>query len=198
MDPVFFLLQWLNVRCMCYFFMGGGLLTLFKLDRLCKAFRKSINLMFFACFPTDQFHFPLQHCEDSDDQTSSLYNIGDNPVQVSTCSKIAHVLELFMWCARSPEHGEGLLDGLAVTPCCLTYDLLVRRKAVKATLVLLPLLGITYMLFFVNPGEDEISQIVFIYFNSFLESFQVGLIWQTVDNKTACLCGWLRPLLLET
>uniref|UniRef100_A0A7M4FWK0 Corticotropin-releasing factor receptor 1 n=1 Tax=Crocodylus porosus TaxID=8502 RepID=A0A7M4FWK0_CROPO len=46
-------------------------------------------------------------------------------------------------------------------------------KAVKATLVLLPLLGITYMLFFVNPGEDEISRIVFIYFNSFLESFQV-------------------------
>lgn len=49
------------------------------------------------------------------------------------------------------------------------------RKAVKATLVLLPLLGITYMLFFVNPGEDEISRIVFIYFNSFLESFQVRL-----------------------
>lgn len=47
------------------------------------------------------------------------------------------------------------------------------RKAVKATLVLLPLLGITYMLFFVNPGEDDISQIVFIYFNSFLQSFQV-------------------------
>ncbi|KAK7919437.1 hypothetical protein WMY93_010721 [Mugilogobius chulae] len=45
-------------------------------------------------------------------------------------------------------------------------------KAVKATLVLLPLLGITYMLFFVNPGEDEISQSVFIYFNSVLESFQ--------------------------
>lgn len=43
----------------------------------------------------------------------------------------------------------------------------------KATLVLLPLLGITYMLFFVNPGEDDISQIVFIYFNSFLQSFQV-------------------------
>lgn len=48
------------------------------------------------------------------------------------------------------------------------------RKAVKATLVLLPLLGITYMLFFVNPGEDDLSQIVFIYFNSFLQSFQVG------------------------
>uniref|UniRef100_A0A452RQ30 Corticotropin-releasing factor receptor 2 n=1 Tax=Ursus americanus TaxID=9643 RepID=A0A452RQ30_URSAM len=46
------------------------------------------------------------------------------------------------------------------------------EKAVKATLVLLPLLGITYMLFFVNPGEDDLSQIVFIYFNSFLQSFQ--------------------------
>lgn len=51
---------------------------------------------------------------------------------------------------------------------------LTHRKAVKATLVLLPLLGITYMLFFVNPGEDDLSQIVFIYFNSFLQSFQVG------------------------
>eukprot|EP00064_Thunnus_orientalis_P008546 superscaffoldBa00001024_g8569 len=54
-----------------------------------------------------------------------------------------------------------------------TSETIQYRKAVKATLVLLPLLGITYMLFFVNPGEDEISQIVFIYFNSFLESFQV-------------------------
>ncbi|XP_049615825.1 corticotropin-releasing factor receptor 1 isoform X3 [Syngnathus scovelli] len=53
-----------------------------------------------------------------------------------------------------------------------TSETIQYRKAVKATLVLLPLLGITYMLFFVNPGEDEISQLVFIYFNSFLESFQ--------------------------
>lgn len=52
----------------------------------------------------------------------------------------------------------------------------------KATLVLLPLLGITYMLFFVNPGEDEISQIVFIYFNSFLESFQVRFTLAWVWN----------------
>lgn len=52
----------------------------------------------------------------------------------------------------------------------------------KATLVLLPLLGITYMLFFVNPGEDEISQIVFIYFNSFLESFQVRCMFPDVGN----------------
>lgn len=61
------------------------------------------------------------------------------------------------------------LRGGSSSPWCLL------RKAVKATLVLLPLLGITYMLFFVNPGEDEISRIVFIYFNSFLESFQVWL-----------------------
>uniref|UniRef100_A0A3P9ALR6 Corticotropin releasing hormone receptor 2 n=1 Tax=Esox lucius TaxID=8010 RepID=A0A3P9ALR6_ESOLU len=53
-----------------------------------------------------------------------------------------------------------------------TSETIQYRKAVKATLVLLPLLGITYMLFFVNPGEDDISQIVFIYFNSFLQSFQ--------------------------
>lgn len=60
-----------------------------------------------------------------------------------------------------------------VLPVLTCFLLPAHRKAVKATLVLLPLLGITYMLFFVNPGEDDISQIVFIYFNSFLQSFQV-------------------------
>lgn len=42
------------------------------------------------------------------------------------------------------------------------------------------------MLFFVNPGEDDISQIVFIYFNSFLQSFQVGgqlYIWVLATAK---------------
>lgn len=66
------------------------------------------------------------------------------------------------------------------------------RKAVKATLVLLPLLGITYMLFFVNPGEDELSQIVFIYFNSFLQSFQVGLMQRaslTPRLRRPSVCG---------
>uniref|UniRef100_A0AAY4CUN9 Corticotropin-releasing factor receptor 2 n=1 Tax=Denticeps clupeoides TaxID=299321 RepID=A0AAY4CUN9_9TELE len=58
-----------------------------------------------------------------------------------------------------------------------TSETIQYRKAVKATLVLLPLLGITYMLFFVNPGEDDISQIVFIYFNSFLQSFQVSILY---------------------
>ncbi|KAK3571166.1 hypothetical protein QTP86_003662 [Hemibagrus guttatus] len=66
-----------------------------------------------------------------------------------------------------------------------TSETIQYRKAVKATLVLLPLLGITYMLFFVNPGEDEISQIVFIYFNSFLQSFQgAGGNWATVGRRS--------------
>lgn len=68
----------------------------------------------------------------------------------------------------------------------------------KATLVLLPLLGITYMLFFVNPGEDEVSRVVFIYFNSLLESFQVwppSLPWldlaapSSVGAGVTCLAG---------
>lgn len=62
----------------------------------------------------------------------------------------------------------------------------LHRKAVKATLVLLPLLGITYMLFFVNPGEDDISQIVFIYFNSFLQSFQVIIKIMILCNMCQC------------
>uniref|UniRef100_A0A3B3XTG5 G-protein coupled receptors family 2 profile 2 domain-containing protein n=1 Tax=Poecilia mexicana TaxID=48701 RepID=A0A3B3XTG5_9TELE len=86
-----------------------------------------------------------------------------------------------------------------------TSETIQYRKAVKATLVLLPLLGITYMLFFVNPGKDEISQMVFIYFNSFLVSFQVGFILhstkkqkkQTHTHKQsvmASLCGWMYHL----
>lgn len=34
-------------------------------------------------FSTDQFHFPLQHRTNPDDQTASLYDIRDNPVQVN-------------------------------------------------------------------------------------------------------------------
>lgn len=63
----------------------------------------------------------------------------------------------------------------------------------KATLVLLPLLGITYMLFFINPGEDDLAQIVFIYFNSFLQSFQVRRSagcgpWGALGTRTGT-CG---------
>ena len=72
-----------------------------------------------------------------------------------------------------PQDADDPAEPLLLCRCC--------RKAVKATLVLLPLLGITYMLFFVNPGgEDEVAQIVFIYFNSILESFQVRCCFLSV------------------
>ncbi|XP_035689670.1 corticotropin-releasing factor receptor 2-like [Branchiostoma floridae] len=45
-------------------------------------------------------------------------------------------------------------------------------KAAKATVVLLPLLGITYVLFMVHPSGQGTSRLVFIYFNSFFQSFQ--------------------------
>ncbi|KAH0627643.1 hypothetical protein JD844_003664 [Phrynosoma platyrhinos] len=70
-----------------------------------------------------------------------------------------------------------------------TSETIQYRKAVKATLVLLPLLGITYMLFFVNPGEDDISQIFFIYFNSFLQSFQgffVSVFYCFLNGEVSC------------
>ncbi|KAG7231993.1 hypothetical protein INR49_010026, partial [Caranx melampygus] len=73
-----------------------------------------------------------------------------------------------------------------------TSETIQYRKAVKATLVLLPLLGITYMLFFVNPGgEDEVAQIVFIYFNSILESFQgffVSVFYCFLNSEVSALC----------
>ncbi|NP_001161520.1 corticotropin-releasing hormone receptor [Saccoglossus kowalevskii] len=47
------------------------------------------------------------------------------------------------------------------------------RKAVKATVVLLPLLGLTYMLFFMNPAQDSTTaRLLFLYFNTLLQSTQ--------------------------
>ncbi|XP_025762308.1 corticotropin-releasing factor receptor 1 isoform X4 [Oreochromis niloticus] len=79
-----------------------------------------------------------------------------------------------------------------------TSETIQYRKAVKATLVLLPLLGITYMLFFVNPGgEDEVARIVFIYFNSILESFQgffvsVFYCFLNSEVRSAVRKRWIR------
>eukprot|EP00058_Branchiostoma_floridae_P020705 XP_002606195.1 hypothetical protein BRAFLDRAFT_92070 [Branchiostoma floridae] len=55
---------------------------------------------------------------------------------------------------------------------CWMYAVIGCIKAVKATVVLLPLLGITYMLFFIHPSGRGTSKIFFRYFNSFLQSFQ--------------------------
>ncbi|XP_078703476.1 corticotropin-releasing factor receptor 2-like isoform X1 [Branchiostoma floridae x Branchiostoma belcheri] len=50
---------------------------------------------------------------------------------------------------------------------------LVSLKAFKAAVVLLPLLGIIYILFFIHPtSSNGTSYLVFIYFNTFLQSFQ--------------------------
>ena len=45
-------------------------------------------------------------------------------------------------------------------------------KAIKATLILFPLLGITNLLFFINPKEGAMST-VYVVFNATLQSSQV-------------------------
>uniref|UniRef100_A0A8B9JQX4 G-protein coupled receptors family 2 profile 2 domain-containing protein n=1 Tax=Astyanax mexicanus TaxID=7994 RepID=A0A8B9JQX4_ASTMX len=78
------------------------------------------------------------------------------------------------WFGKEPgKYIDYIYQGPVIVVLLVSIFYCTAKKAVKATLVLLPLLGITYMLFFVNPGEDDISQIVFIYFNSFLQSFQI-------------------------
>ncbi|KAK2187897.1 hypothetical protein NP493_151g02025 [Ridgeia piscesae] len=46
------------------------------------------------------------------------------------------------------------------------------RKAVKATLILFPLLGVTYVIFITPTGGDQVSQKVFTYCNAFLQATQ--------------------------
>ncbi|KAI8489955.1 Corticotropin-releasing factor receptor 2 [Branchiostoma belcheri] len=71
-------------------------------------------------------------------------------------------------------YSEYSADGIGTTQRMsrVSYKLQSSIKAVKATVVLLPLLGITYILFFVHPSGKGTSKLFFIYFNSFLQSFQ--------------------------
>ncbi|KAI0208672.1 Corticotropin-releasing factor receptor 2 [Lamellibrachia satsuma] len=46
------------------------------------------------------------------------------------------------------------------------------RKAVKATLILFPLLGATYLIFITHTGGDLVSRKVFTYFNAFMQATQ--------------------------
>ncbi|XP_051879365.1 corticotropin-releasing factor receptor 2 isoform X2 [Pristis pectinata] len=78
-----------------------------------------------------------------------------------------------------------------------TSETMQYRKAVKAILVLLPLLGITYILFFIDPGKDDISYVAFLYFNSFLQSFQgffvsVFYCFLNGEVRTAARKRWHR------
>ncbi|KAI1230182.1 hypothetical protein IHE44_0010145, partial [Lamprotornis superbus] len=75
-----------------------------------------------------------------------------------------------------------------------TSETIQYRKAVKATLVLLPLLGITYMLFFVNPGEDEISRIVMVLHAGFLPSpFTRDVKEPILADASSCFCPFPKP-----
>jgi hypothetical protein len=62
------------------------------------------------------------------------------------------------------------------------------RKAVRATVVLLPLLGISYVIFITNPGDSNVSKQVFVYFNSVLQSTQVSTspAWRTCRHGDTC------------
>ncbi|XP_041366897.1 corticotropin-releasing factor receptor 1-like [Gigantopelta aegis] len=46
------------------------------------------------------------------------------------------------------------------------------RKAVKATIILFPLLGVTYVLFLIPPSNNHVVHTVFQYANALLQSFQ--------------------------
>ena len=49
------------------------------------------------------------------------------------------------------------------------------RKALRATLILFPLLGITHLLFFINP-KDGTHDKIYVIFNATMQSSQVCVI----------------------
>lgn len=131
--------------------------------------------------PPDQLCISVQHRQDPNDKTTSIHHVRDNPVQVlDGCLPLPRREKwrprgpCICLCAGSSMSLPWELSPPREAPPTTSPSHPFPRKAVKATLVLLPLLGTTYMLFLVNPGEDDLTQIVFIYFNSFLQSFQVS------------------------
>jgi len=48
-------------------------------------------------------------------------------------------------------------------------------KATKAALFLFPLLGGTYIIFLISPPKGSFGEILFVYINTILQSFQVRL-----------------------
>lgn len=67
-----------------------------------------------------------------------------------------------------------------------TLELKQYRKAVKATVILLPLLGLTYVLFIVEPAGDPVTTTVFKYFNAILQSTQglfVAIFYCFLNNE---------------
>ena len=48
------------------------------------------------------------------------------------------------------------------------------RKAVKALVILIPLLGSTYLIFITPVGDDRVSRTIFSYSNAIIQSTQVS------------------------
>ena len=54
----------------------------------------------------------------------------------------------------------------------LMSEVALCRKAVRATLILFPLLGVTYVVFISPPNDEPMAKRVFVYFNAILQSIQ--------------------------
>ena len=61
------------------------------------------------------------------------------------------------------------------------------RKSAKATVVLFPLLGMTYLIFAVNPEDGGGAETAYHVVNAFLQSTQVSLVYMDlIKNKLLC------------
>ena len=81
----------------------------------------------------------------------------------------------------SHQHGPGNQEGTHM------------RKALRATLILFPLLGITHLLFFINP-KDGTHDKLYIIFNATMQSSQVKFIY---SEKATKFCEIFTLLLTE-
>ena len=94
------------------------------------------------------------------------------------------------------------VDGLkdSKTHCILILDIFVCvfcRKAVRATLILFPLLGVTYVLFITSPSDNPISRRMFVYFNAVLQSFQVGQLWHVQESLNVFFNYFLPQIIIN-
>ena len=60
--------------------------------------------------------------------------------------------------------------------CLISYFTWINRKSAKATVVLFPLLGMTYLIFAVNPEDGGGAETAYHVVNAFLQSTQVSSI----------------------
>ena len=72
----------------------------------------------------------------------------------------------------SHQHGPGNQEGTHM------------RKALRATLILFPLLGITHLLFFINP-KDGTHDKLYIIFNATMQSSQVNTQLVEINSEGA-------------